>query len=99
MRLTAEQAQTIRKTVKAALGAGARVRLFGSRVDDSALGGDIDLYVEVDRVLGNRAAVASRLAAELQVALGDRHIDVVLVDPNTVQRPIHEVARKQGIPL
>ena len=64
MRLTPTQARIIGETVRSMLGPGARVRLFGSRTDDTARGGDIDLFVEVDRLLENRAAAASRLAAQ-----------------------------------
>lgn len=99
MRLTPDQAKIIRDKVHALLGPGAHVRLFGSRVDDAASGGDIDLLVEVGHAQANRAASASRLAAELQIALGDQRIDIVLVDPNTAPQPIHEIARQQGIGL
>ncbi|MGA7983257.1 MAG: nucleotidyltransferase domain-containing protein [Chromatiaceae bacterium] len=99
MRLTPHQIHIIGETVRAALGSAARVRLFGSRVDDAGRGGDIDLFVEVDQTLSNRAAAASRLAAELQLRLGDQRIDVLLVDPETRPQPIHAVARQQGIRL
>ncbi|MBN2702400.1 MAG: nucleotidyltransferase domain-containing protein [Methylothermaceae bacterium] len=99
MRLSPGQRDTIRKIVKSAFGRGARVFLFGSRLDDVARGGDIDLYVEVDYLLPNRAAAASRLIAELQRVLGDQSIDVVLVDPGTQPQPVHEIARRQGVAL
>ncbi|MDN5872407.1 MAG: nucleotidyltransferase domain-containing protein [Nitrococcus sp.] len=99
MRLTSEQARVIREKVHAAFGASARVYLFGSRLDDTARGGDVDLYVEVSHLVQNRAAAASRLTAELQLALGDQHIDVLVTDPNTTREPIHEQARAKGIEL
>lgn len=99
MRLMPEQVKIIRDTVHALLGPEAHVRLFGSRVDDSASGGDIDLFIEVGQAQANRAATVSRLAAELQIALGDQRIDIILVDPNTAPQPIHEIARRQGIGL
>ena len=99
MRLTPTQARIIRETVRSMLGPGARVRLFGSRTDDTARGGDIDLFVEADQLLANRAAAASRLAAQLQLALGDQRIDIILVDRDSAPQPIHAVARQQGIPL
>lgn len=99
MRLTTEQVQVIRERVRAAFGPEARVYLFGSRVDDNTRGGDLDLYVEVNRILENRPAAASRLAAELQLALGDQHIDILLADPATTRQRIHKVARTKGIAL
>ena len=46
MRLTADQAQDIRQRIRNHMGAQTRIWLFGSRVDDGRLGGDVDLYVE-----------------------------------------------------
>jgi hypothetical protein len=46
MRLTASQIETIRNTTQQNFGADASVWLFGSRVDDTRRGGDVDLYVE-----------------------------------------------------
>lgn len=99
MRLTLEQRRIIRKRIQIALGADARGYLFGSRVRDDARGGDIDLYIEVDEHLDNRAATASRLAAELQQALGDQRIDVLIADSETTRQPIHDNARVSGVAL
>jgi predicted nucleotidyltransferase len=99
MRLSPTQAQVIREQALATFGPGARVLLFGSRTDDSARGGDIDLLVEVEHPLTNRAAAAARFAAELQLTLGDQRIDVLLVDPQTQRLPIHDAARKNGVLL
>ncbi|MHB1896659.1 MAG: nucleotidyltransferase domain-containing protein, partial [Metallibacterium sp.] len=46
MRLTPEQAAIIRSAAAEVFGSDARVWLFGSRVDDSKRGGDIDLLIE-----------------------------------------------------
>jgi predicted nucleotidyltransferase len=99
MCMTSRQAKVIREVVTEFFGDRADVFLFGSRVDDGALGGDIDVYVEVDHPVVNRAAAASRLAALLQLRLGDQHIDVVLADPRTEALPIHRHAREHGIAL
>jgi len=99
MRLTPTQTRIIHATVQSMLGLDARVCLFGSRTDDLARGGDIDLFIEVDRILENRAATASRLAGQLQLLLGDQRIDVILVDPGTTPQPIHAAARQQGVTL
>ncbi|HKL77831.1 MAG TPA: nucleotidyltransferase domain-containing protein [Gammaproteobacteria bacterium] len=93
MRIGQDQADIIKAEVERLLGPQARVWLFGSRADDAARGGDIDLYVEVNQELENRAALASRLAARLQLRLGDQQIDVVLVDPWTPPQPLHVAAR------
>ena len=40
MRLTPDQAQAIRERIRIHMGKQARIWLFGSRADDSRLGGD-----------------------------------------------------------
>jgi predicted nucleotidyltransferase len=99
MRLTDEQRSVIKALTEEFLGPGARVRLFGSRVDDSARGGDIDLLVEVPGSLDSPVMVAARLAARIERALEGRKVDVLLVDPNTALQPVHHSARHHGIVL
>src|SRR5699024_7149521 len=48
MRLSAEHAASIRRLVAEETGARAKVRVFGSRLDDTRRGGDLDLLVELD---------------------------------------------------
>ena len=48
MRLSHEQVRVIRDVVEGQIGESARVYLFGSRVDDAARGGDIDLYQDAE---------------------------------------------------
>lgn len=48
MHLTKQQTHTIIQTVSRLAGTGALVRLFGSRLNDQAKGGDIDLLIESD---------------------------------------------------
>ncbi|WP_080522913.1 nucleotidyltransferase domain-containing protein [Methyloprofundus sedimenti] len=52
MRLTSKQIDTIKSSVLA-LDAGAHVYLFGSRVDDTKKGGDIDLLIESNLLTKN----------------------------------------------
>ena len=99
MRISSQEAVIIKDTVTSVVGDSCHVTLFGSRVDDTAKGGDIDLLVEVPEAQLNRASTASRLAASLQIRLGDRRIDVILVDPATPKQDIHKHARQQGVRL
>ena len=46
MRLSKEQSRLIRRQVADFLGHGAKVFLYGSRLDDGASGGDVDLLVQ-----------------------------------------------------
>jgi predicted nucleotidyltransferase len=99
MRLTPAQSQIIKDTVNRVLGTPSRVWLFGSRADDSRRGGDIDLLVETDVVLPNRAEAICRLYGALIMALGDRKLDIALKDARTMEAPIFEIARRTGVPL
>jgi predicted nucleotidyltransferase len=47
MRLPDQQAKDISRLAHEMAGDTARVRLFGSRLDDDAKGGDIDLLLEI----------------------------------------------------
>jgi len=46
MRLTHTQQAAIRASVNRVIGAKSRIWLFGSRVNDSKRGGDIDLLID-----------------------------------------------------
>ncbi len=77
-------------------GPDASVRLFGSRLDDQLRGGDIDLLVECPRRVARPVWLAAQITARLQKRLGDRKIDVLVVDPDTELEPVHRVARTEG---
>lgn len=98
MRISTDQAEMIRRIVREEAGADIAVRLFGSRLDDSARGGDIDLLLESPRPLDRPALLGATVEAKLIRALGGRRVDVVLVAPNLRHQPIHDHAR-QGILL
>lgn len=99
MRLTQEQLKTIRETAAELIGADARVWLFGSRADDQLKGGDIDLLVEVDRIVADRVILAARLAARLERRFLGLPVDVVLRDRAALAQPIHEIAKRTGVRL
>ncbi len=77
-------------------GPGARVRLFGSRLDDAGRGGDMDLLVEVDEVLPDRVLRAAEMEGRLMLALGERKIDVLVKDPVTPCSGVIAVAAATG---
>lgn len=99
MRLSADQIHIIKQTAQRVLGHSARVILFGSRVDDSKRGGDIDLLFETDQPLTNRAAVLDAIYVGLIRQLGDRKIDILLKDPSTPASPVLQAAQRTGVPL
>ena len=99
MRLTPAQIDTIKSTTQAVLGEGALVTLFGSRVDDQAKGGDVDLMIEVHQNLQEPALIAARIASQISRAMHGRKVDVLLKAPNLLEQPIHRIARQQGVAL
>ena len=99
MRLTPAQIDTIKSTTQAVLGEAAQVTLFGSRVDDQAKGGDVDLMIEVHQTLQEPALIAARIASQISRAMHGRKVDVLLKAPNLLEKPIHRIARQQGVTL
>jgi predicted nucleotidyltransferase len=97
MRLTESEQQSIVLAVRDIIGRDARVRLFGSRVDDDARGGDVDLMVETDRVLPDRLQRELRLGVSLERAFGGRRVDVLLVDPSVPLQAVHRAAQRHGV--
>ncbi|MDD2774567.1 MAG: nucleotidyltransferase domain-containing protein [Gallionella sp.] len=99
MRITVQQRLAIVAAVREIFGLDATVRLFGSRADDTARGGDIDLYIETPCLEANKADKASKLVARIGYKLGDLlPIDVVVQDQATPLQRIH-LEGKQGILL
>lgn len=99
MRLTPFQIQSIRKATLDIMGPSARVRLFGSRLEDAARGGDVDLLLESDDQVIDPALLAARLAARVSRAMGGRKVDVLIRAPNLLELPIHVIAAEDGILL
>ena len=101
MRLSAQQRDIIREEVARAFGANSRVKLFGSRTDDSARGGDIDLFVETGSGVTSKELLDCelRLHAALQRKLGERRIDIVVHRRGAPERAIDAQAKRSGIPI
>jgi len=96
MRLTDYETQAIRKIAHQVGGEQSRVRVFGSRLDDTARGGDIDLMLELPEPVENPALTAARMSALVLRAMGGRKVDVLLSAPNLMRLPIHDIAFKEG---
>ncbi len=95
MRLSPDQVQAIRQRIRSHMGTQARIWLFGSRVDDSRLGGDVDLYVEPETTPDLTTRLRCR--GELADAL-DLNVDLVIQQPGR-DLPIYRIAKRNGVPL
>jgi hypothetical protein len=101
MRLTDSQIHAIKTSTSAVLGEGAQLSLFGSRVDDTRRGGDIDLYIT-----GTHLSMDAQLDAKLDLlvklnqALGEQRIDIVFGPaPGQEPLPIQRMAAHSALPL
>ena len=100
MRLSKKQIETIKSGAAEVFGEAAQVFLFGSRVNDTQRGGDIDLYVELPEMTEeHKRALESRFWIRLQRTLGEQKIDVVTHVQGTPMRPIDQQARATGVLL
>ena len=99
MRLSPASTALIRRIVTEQAGSDARVRLFGSRLDDARRGGDIDLLVELDHPVAHPAQLSADIAARCSRRLQGRKVDVVISAPNLSELPIHTHARSRGVLL
>jgi predicted nucleotidyltransferase len=98
MRLTAEEVAGIKAAVMEVFGRSAVVRLFGSRVDDARKGGDIDLLVEVPT---GRASFDDEcdLLFAIEDRLGERKVDILLVEAGQPLDPMRRIALRDGVRL
>ena len=96
MRLTKQQITIITQTVFRLAGVGASVYLFGSRLNDQAKGGDIDLIIESDAKLTliHRAQIKMELESQLGIA-----VDIISKFRGAIATPFQNIAQSQSIKL
>jgi predicted nucleotidyltransferase len=96
MRLTKNQQAEIVSTVKNLAGESARIFLYGSRLDDLAKGGDVDILVESRPELSllQRAKIKQTLERELALP-----VDVLACEADAANRPFVGIVRKKAILL
>jgi len=99
MRLPLNYQTTITETATKIFGEKASVWLFGSRLDDNAKGGDVDLLIKLETPTANKAVLGARFNALLQIKLGLQKFDVIVIDPSTVLKQIHQQALSKGVRL
>ena len=95
MRLSDMEIQSIKKSFEEVFQDG-KIYLFGSRVDDTKKGGDIDLYIQTPKA---KATLDNKIKflVMLKEKIGEQKIDVVLSrDPS---RLIEQEALNNGVIL
>ena len=96
MRLTSAQIATIESTAKALLGEDAKVWLYGSRLDDQAAGGDIDLLIESPHKGSLMARARFKCLIENALHLP---VDVMMVQTGQAPSPFEVIARAKAVAL
>ncbi len=95
MRLQAYEIEAIKKNFNAIFKEGV-IYLFGSRTDDSAKGGDIDLYIQTPNRQNLREKKLDFLTY-LKLDIGEQKIDIIVSQDKS--RLIEEEAIITGIRL
>jgi len=96
MRLTREQTLSILETVSCRAGKNAKVFLFGSRLNDQARGGDVDLLIETDHPL--TLIERARIKMHLEQKLG-LPVDIIAQNRSGASTPFYRIAQSQAMPL
>lgn len=102
MRLTEQQKENIMNTFTEVFGdLNAELWLFGSRVDDDKLGGDIDLLIKCyDLNYNDLLDLKERYNFLVEKKIGERKIDIVLeFNDACKQLPIVQNANQSGVLL
>ncbi len=99
MRLNDDQVKVIVHAILSRFGDNACIYLFGSRVNDAARGGDIDLLVDLPEPDQQMVQHACQAVADMQMILGEQKIDLLVRHPQSVDQPIFHEAVKHGVLL
>lgn len=95
MRLTQYEIDSINKAFVETFKDG-EIYLFGSRTDDTARGGDIDLYIKTEDKKDLHKKKIEFLV-KLQNLIGEQKVDIVF--EKNVKRPIEIIANQKGVKL
>ncbi|MEA3227935.1 MAG: nucleotidyltransferase domain-containing protein [Campylobacterota bacterium] len=96
MRLTNYEIQSIKQAFNETFISG-NIYLFGSRVDDSQKGGDIDLYIVNHNIQSSLLKKKLEFLTNLKQKIGFQKIDLIISKDKS--RVIEKEALKYGIEL
>lgn len=75
----------------------AKIILFGSRVDDTKKGGDIDIFIETKQQVSLKQQI--KILTDLQMCGITRKVDIIIKTPTTKDQPIFHTIYDNGIVL
>lgn len=96
MRITTNKQQEIKKKVEQLLGDAVAVWVFGSRINNDAIGGDLDLLVVSEAPITSPVETSAKLAVQIKRLFWGRKVDIILSAPNLEKQPIHQIAMDNG---
>jgi len=96
VRLSSGQIDCIKKVVAKYSGAGTRVYLFGSRLDDGARGGDVDLLIETALAVPRLQQAQMKSALESELGLP---VDILVTVAHSSGSAFETMIKKQAVPL
>jgi predicted nucleotidyltransferase len=96
MRLKTEQITNIIEIVQAITPQPFQIRLFGSRLNDEAKGGDVDLLIEAPQLLGllQKAQLKNALESRLNLP-----VDLLIVQTGQKLSPFQQIAFEKSVLL
>ncbi|MEW6618944.1 MAG: nucleotidyltransferase domain-containing protein [bacterium] len=93
MRLSSEEISAIKSTIMK-IDLEAKIYLFGSRVDDTQRGGDIDILIWSNKLTNEHKR---KIRLNLYELLGEQKIDLVIAKDTS--NPFVRIALSEGVPL
>lgn len=96
MRLKTEQITNIIEIVQTITQQPFQIRLFGSRLNDEAKGGDVDLLIEMPQLLGLLQKAQLKNALENRLNLP---VDLLIVQNGQKLSPFQQIAFERSVLL
>ena len=96
VRLTSKQVNIIKETAKEIFGKNSKIYIFGSRVDLSKKGGDIDILILTENTI-DKFKKKIKFVAKLYKKLGEQKIDVIITDKPKYD--IEKIALETGVEI
>jgi predicted nucleotidyltransferase len=95
IRLKDEEIEIIKEVAIEIFGEDAKVYIFGSRVDLTKKGGDIDIFIETQKEVSLNQEID--FLAKLELKGIERSVDVLIKAKNRDNKPIFEEAKRTGV--
>ncbi|MEW6037348.1 MAG: nucleotidyltransferase domain-containing protein [Pseudomonadota bacterium] len=96
MRLSEAQKKEIIRILRGRIGDDAEIFIYGSRLNEAARGGDIDIYIELSCPLS--ALDQAKIQLELETRLG-LPVDLLVHFRQHPMTAFHEIAKHQAVKI